>query len=232
MQEGRIVPSQPAGQEPQARTASRGTGARDEAWRRFSRAASAEEFCQAWLAIQCAQVGDVSDGVVLLRQPGQESLAPAAFHPVLPSDRTLFVQVIDRALAEGRGVVLPRLAADEQPVAYQLALPLQVDDAVCGAVALQIAPRGDAEVRAAMRDLQWGSGWLEAWLRRQAVAATPGDSGVLQLQLALELVATLLEHPRLAEGGPAFVTELASRLRCDRVALGLRSGGRSRLEAM
>src|SRR3954470_2225704 len=111
MQEGRIVPSSAVGSGAhEARAGGRAAGMREEAWRRFSRADNAEEFCQAWLAIQCGQVGGVSDAVVLLREPGQELLAPAAFHPLQPTDRTLFAQVIDRALAEGRGVVLPRLA--------------------------------------------------------------------------------------------------------------------------
>lgn len=238
MQEGRLLAAAAAGDAPRSAAA----GAREDAWRRFSRAATTEEFCQAWLAIQCAAIGEVSDGVVLLRSPGQELLTPAAFHPRLPLDRTLFAEVIDRALAEGRGVVLPRLKAaaghegldpaSEAPVAYQLALPLQLGAEVAGAVGLEIASRDDAGVRAAMRELQWGSGWLEAWLRRQAAAVPAvGDSGQ-RVQVALDLVATLLEHRKLREGGAAFVTQLAARLGCDRVALGLLKGGRSRLRAM
>ncbi|MCG2593740.1 HlyD family efflux transporter periplasmic adaptor subunit [Ramlibacter sp. XY19] len=236
MQEGRLVRSVAPG-------AGQRAAAADEAWRRFARAESLQEFAQAWLALQCAQIGEVGDGVVLLRQPGAELLAPAAFHPRHPPDRALFAQVIERALAEGRGVVLPRLArpgtaapgTEDEPVAYQLALPLLVDTQVLGAVGLEIAQRSDPEVRAAMRSLQWGSGWLEAWLRRQMVAGaavSPAEGGGERQQLALDLVATLLEHQRLAEGGPAFVTELASRLHCDRVALGLRQGPRTRLKAM
>lgn len=226
MHEGRVLA---------AAAAAAGRGAREEAWKRFARAETAEEFCRAWLAIQCSQIGEVAEGVVLLRQPGQELLAPAAFHPASPSDRGLFAQVIDRALAEGRGVVLPRMAgAADEPVAYQLALPLQLEAQVCGAVGLEIAPRPDADLRAAMRELQWGSGWLESWLRRQGGTTLPGpvDTSAPRLQLALDLVATLLERRKLSEGGPAFVTELASRLGCDRVALGLLKKGRTRVKAV
>src|SRR5437868_2849808 len=99
MQDGRVVtPPAPGGD------AARRAGPQEEAWRRFTRADSAEDFGSAWLAILASHIGAVSDGVVLLRQPGDEALAPAAFHPARPSDRTLFVQVMERALAEGRGV--------------------------------------------------------------------------------------------------------------------------------
>jgi hypothetical protein len=173
MQEGRLVRSVAPGAGQRAATA-------DEAWRRFARAESLQEFAQAWLALQCAQIGDVGDGVVLLRQPGAELLAPAAFHPRHPPDRALFAQVIERALAEGRGVVLPRQArpgtaapgTEDEPVAYQLALPLMVDSQVLGAVGLEIAQRSDPEVRAAMPALPRGAGLLEAWLRRQKGAAS------------------------------------------------------------
>src|SRR6185503_6665985 len=44
--------------------------------------------------------------------------------------------------------------------------------------------------------------------------------------------AALLEHEGLTDGGAAFVTELASRLGCDRVALGALERGRIRLRAV
>src|SRR5262249_2462747 len=81
----------------------------------------------------------------------------------------------------------------------------------------------------AMRDLQWGSAWLEVLLRRHA---DPQEEARQRLRLALDLVAALLEREKLDEGGAAFATELATRLGCDRVALGALDGGRVRLRAL
>jgi len=43
--------------------------AREQAWRQFSQARSAEEFCSSWLGIQCQLIGGVSDGVVVCSTP-------------------------------------------------------------------------------------------------------------------------------------------------------------------
>src|SRR5690349_17809260 len=197
---------------------------REQAWRRFGAARSAEEFCSSWLAIQAQAIGGVSDGVVVLQKPGGAALVPVAFLPEPPVDRARLAQVTERALKEQQGVVV-RLPEDR----CQLAHPVEIDGALRGVVGLELEPRGDAQVRAAMRDLQWGSGWLEVLLRRHA---DPQEAVRLRLKLALDLLAALLEHRGLAEGGAAFVTELATRLCCDRVALGVRHRGHMRVRAL
>jgi len=80
-----------------------------------------------------------------------------------------------------------------------------------------------------MRELQWGSGWLEVLLRRHAA---PQDVARLRLKLALDLVSALLEHEGLTDGGAAFVTELATRTGCDRATLGVLERGRIRIRAV
>jgi RND family efflux transporter MFP subunit len=80
-----------------------------------------------------------------------------------------------------------------------------------------------------MRELQWGSCWLEVLLRRHA---DPTDAERQRLKLALDLVSTLLEVPSLKESTTAFTTELATRLGCDRVTLGMLEGKRVRVAAV
>jgi RND family efflux transporter MFP subunit len=58
------------------------------------------------------------------------------------------------------------------------------------------------------------------------------DAARLRLKMALDLVATLLGQPGLKESGAGFVTELATRLGCDRVALGTLKGKRVKLAAV
>jgi RND family efflux transporter MFP subunit len=196
---------------------------RDQAWKRFAQAQSVEDYCGSWLAIQCQVIGGVAEGVVALQKPGSAALAPVAWFPDVPADRARLAGVTERALREGQGVVLPAGAN------FQLAYPVRVDGELRGVVGMDLEPRADAQLRAALRDLQWGSGWLEVLLRRHA---DPQEDARLRLKLALDLVAALLEHQGLTDGGAAFVTELAARLGCDRVALGVLKGGRVKLRAV
>ena len=206
--------------------------AREQAWRQFSQARSAEEFCSSWLGIQCQLIGAVSDGVVVLQKPGSTGFVPVAFHPENPSDRGKLAEVTERALKERQGVVL-RLgatgAANDDSVRCQLASPVQLDGELRGVVGLELEPRPEPQVRLAMRELQWGSGWLEVLLRRHAA---PQDAARLRLKLALDLVSALLEHEGLTDGGAAFVTELATRTGCDRATLGVLERGRVRIRAV
>src|SRR5438094_2227419 len=203
---------------------------REQAGRQFGAARSAEEFCSSWLVIQAQAIGGVSDGVVVLQKPGSATLAPVAFLPDPPSDRARLAEVTERALKEQQGVVV-RLdgAANDAGPRCQLAHPLQIDGELRGVVGLELDPRPDAQVRPAMGELQWGSGWLEVLLRRHA---DPQEAARLRLKLALDLVSALLEHEGLAEGGAALVTELATRLGCDRVSLGVLEGARVKIRAV
>jgi RND family efflux transporter MFP subunit len=202
----------------------------EQAWRQFAQGQGPEEFCRSWLLIQCHLIGGVSDGVVVLAKPGTNAFAPVAYYPESPRDRTHLAKISERALKEARGVLE---AAGPRPVPgetrFQLAYPVRVDGKVQGVVGVDIAWRPEPQLHAAMRDLQWGSGWLEVLLRRHA---DPMDAERLRLKLALDLVASLLEQPRLADSATAFTTELAARLGCDRVALGVVKGRSVRIRAV
>src|SRR4051812_23633985 len=210
-----------------------GRRAHEQAWKHFASAQSPEEFCGSWLVIQCQIIGGVSDGVVVLQKPGTQSFAPVAFFPEnSPRDRTRLAEVGERALKEGRGVVQAKEQTDDaDPLTnrYQLAYPIRLDGEVRGVVGVDIEGRAESQLQEAMRELQWGSGWLEVLLRRHA---DPKEGARLQLKLALDLVSRLLEHPGLREGAAAFTTELASRLGCDRVVLGILKGQRVKVCAV
>ena len=204
----------------------------EQAWRQFAQQQSAEEFCSSWLVIQCHAIGGVSDGVVILQKPGTKSFAPVAFYPESPRDRAHLAHVSERALQEGQGILLPGGQVgegDAQGPRYQLGYPVRLDGEIRGVVGVDIAWRSEARLQAAMRELQWGSCWLEVLLRRHA---DPSEAERLRLKLALDLVSTLLEQPNLRESTTAFTTELAARLGCDRVTLGMLEGKHVRVAAV
>lgn len=205
---------------------------REQAWKQFADARSAEDFCGSWLTIQCQIIGGVADGVVVLQKPGSKALAPVAFYPDVKRDRSHLAEITERALREGRGVVNSVIATEASDVALphcQLAYPVRIDGQLRGVVGLDLEYRSEAKLRSAMRDLQWGSGWLEVLLRRRA---DPEEAAHLRLKLALDLVSSLIEHKGLKQGASAFATELAAKLGCDRVTLGLLKGDRVKVSAV
>jgi RND family efflux transporter MFP subunit len=200
----------------------------EQAWRQFAQQQSTEEFCSSWLVIQAHTIGGVSDGAVVLLKPGTNAFAPVAFFPDVPRDRSRLAKISERALQTGRGVLEPceqpdDANADPERPRYQLAYPVRLDGEVRGVVGLELDWRPETQVQTAMRELQWGSCWLEVLLRRHA---DPKEVEALRLKLALDLVSTLLEQPSLKESTTALTTELAARLGCDRVSLGLLKGRR------
>jgi RND family efflux transporter MFP subunit len=213
--------------------AERQRGELDYAWRKFGAAHNPEEFCQSWLALQCHAIGDVNDAVVVLQKPGSDAFTPLAFWPEGKRDRAALAEVTERVLREGRGVVQPRqsedaASPDKQPD-YQIAYPVRLDGQVRGAVGLDIEWRDAHQLQAAMRQLQWGSGWLEVLLRRHG---DPVEAARLRMKLILQLVSAFLERPTLKDAASELATETASQLGCDRVTFGLLQGGGIRIEAV
>src|ERR1041385_7270618 len=201
----------------------------EQAWAQFAGEQTPEQFCHNWLVIQSHVVGGVADGVVILLKPATGAFTPVAFLAESSAERSLLANVTERALREGRGVVALRSVPGESAPRYQLAYPVRIDGRVQGVVGLDIDPRPEPRVQAAIRELQWGSGWLELLLRRHV---DPRQSERQRLKVALDLVAALLEHSQFQESASAFATQLASQLGCDRVSLGVLEGKRVRLRAV
>ena len=203
-------------------------------WRQLVTAETPERYCQSWLALQCGLIAGVATGVVMLQRSADTALAPVAFWPEVPQDQRHLAEVAERALLEGRGVVLKREASglDEGPpqVRYHLAYPLQMAGRVHSSIALDLAPRSAPQVQAVMRQVQWGSAWLALFFQRQQQTLQSASQGHTQTVLAL--LATLLEHTRVQAAATAFVTALTDRLACERVSLGFVHRGQVRLQAI
>ena len=181
-------------------------------WQQLVTADTPESYCQSWLALQCGLISGVSTGVVMSKMSADATFTPVAFWPAAPQDRRHLAEVAERMLLEGRGVVLRRESSglDDGPpqVRYHLAYPLQVEGRLHSIIALDIAPRSAPQVQAVMRQLQWGSAWLALFLQRQRQTLQTASQG--RTQAVLELLATLLEHPRVQAAATAFVTALAT----------------------
>ncbi len=198
-------------------------------WQRFASARSSQEFVTSWLALQCRLIGGVSDAVLVLgkdRVPsngGFSSYEPKAFWPEGSRDRRHLADVVERALSQRRCVVVKTAGergAATGTVRFHAAHPIAFDGVLQGAVAIDAARDSETELHAAVRQLQWGTAWLELLHRRHATSGIEVDRG--RLPLVLNLVATLLRHDRSHAAATGFATELATHFDCDRASVGFR----------
>lgn len=195
-----------------------------EIWARLGAAPSVEAFVDAWLDLQCRQIGDIRAATVLLKRPGEAQMSPAAVRPADAALSPALATAAERAAAERRGVVRPR--KPREPGGDACALPVMVDGVLHGVVALELRAEARADVKRVMRQLQWGAGWLEVLVHRKH----PGERG--QLVNVLDLLAGAIEKARFQPAATALVTELAHLLECDRVSLGILSGAHARVRAI
>jgi hypothetical protein len=176
----------------------------------------------------------VSAALIVAGPPGIGPFSPAAFWPERPRGVTHLAEAVERALTERRGQIIHRrvVGEDEAPPGerYDVAYPIQGQGKIYGVVALDLTARPEAELLAVMRQLQWGSAWLELMVDRRET----GDAGLARerLQAVLDLMGIVLAAPSAHGALTAFATALSTRLHCERVSVGFVSRGRARVRAV
>ena len=137
---------------------------------------------------------------------------------------------------ERRAVVSPgRMGSDTsaQPVGLFVALPLGPGSQPIAVAAVALASGSSAALapESVAEQLRWGAGWLEAlpWARRSKDVSTD----IARAASSLDFLAAIGEQPRLQGMAIAVANDLAARLRCDRVSVGvIRRNGSIRLRAI
>lgn len=188
------------------------------AWARFSAPDSMAEFCSGWLSILCGQVDRVAGALVLLGSGQDGQYAPVASWPDASHNLRHLGPVAESTLHQRRGVVAEGVPPQTAAPATLIGYPVEVDGVLRGAVVMELRPRPDAEVQRALRLLHWGTAWLIAEFRQQAVVRH--QTRAERLEVAQQVVATALQEPELRASAMAVANDLAGRLRCERVALG------------
>ena len=193
------------------------------AWARFSSARDAAEFCASWLAILCAQVGRANGALLLLGPEADGAFRAAATWPDATRNMQYLAPAAEKALNERRGVLVPRDAG--ALVGY----PIEVSGTLRGAVALDLSG-GEHALQQALRLVYWASAWLVDQFRQQDLRER--DARLARLALAADLVATALQERRFAASALAVANELAARMSCERVSIGLETPAGIELEAI
>jgi hypothetical protein len=203
-------------------------------WHQLADAETIEDFSQSWLGLQALMIGGASSGVVVLTNTESGKLAPVALWPRGFREGSRFNAVLERTLKERKGVVLRNDTAAElanaEDLRFQLAYPITIGDELHGVAVVEIFPREQTELQAAMRKLQWGTSWLQNWILRSS--SEPGERSTERLQTVMEITALALEEDSFQSAATALVTALAARLRCDRVSVGFVEGTQIKVRAL
>lgn len=194
-------------------------------WTRFQQAGTIEAFLEAWLGLVVRQIDGMASGLLVVGEaPDVGPFAPMAHWPS-GSDPSAELNDAAREALEMRNSVVIGEGGERRILAH----PLIVMDGLFGAVAIGVSASAPP-TPTLFRRLQWGAAWVELLVRREQEA----KDGELRerVTVAFDMLASLLEHRSLADAGTALVTDLARRMDCETVSLGLRRGRRVRVQAV
>jgi len=188
------------------------------------------DLLQQWLDWQSRMIAGLVRGAVFIGatdDPRSELTAVGRWPergPGIPELQAVAAQVA----LEGRGIVRPRQAygAEGGRLSDIVACPAFADGRVVAVAAMMLSSRSEAQQGAVLRLLQWGSIWLDVLLRQRAAARRDG------MLTVIHLAAISLEAGRIRPVAVRIASELARRLDCDRVGIGLRRGLDVRLLAV
>jgi len=204
-----------------------------KAWEDLQTVQDRDEFVAAWLTVQCSMIQGCIQGVLVLMDGVTGTYMPVASWPEKGSFERL-TDILNRTLSEKEGMLVRLNPSDATPDdddrGYALAYPIVVDERLVGAAAVEVTASSEAFPRRAMEALQWGAIWLENLSRREQGIE---DRGTLKrLKAAVDILAVVLAEGSFQEAATAFVTEVATRLSCDRVSFGLVKGSSVRVKAI
>ena len=194
--------------------------AESAAWSRFATATDSAELCNGWLSLLSARIGRARGGLVLLAEQEGGPFTVAAAWPDAQRDLQYLGAVAQRALTERRGVVTAADGSEPTPdTVAHVGYPVEVSGRLHGAVVFDLGPGPLAELQGALRQIHWASAWLVDHFRQRALLETEAE--LTRVALLNELVATALQQRHLQPSALAVANELAARLHCDRVSVGI-----------
>lgn len=203
-------------------------------WRRFAEATDLKTFCQSWLSLQCNMIKDVRSAMVLLGTPDRGPFSPVAIFPNPEFNVTHLSNAAERALKERRGLLIRSESISEapnnMPESIHISYPIEVSGKIHGVVVLEVQDRAHHEVQGIMRQLHWGSAWLEVMFQRADIFRAEETNE--RLKTTLDLIASIAEHDKFQPSAMAFVTRLATKLECERVSLGFEHRKEVRVKAL
>ncbi|MFW6027669.1 MAG: efflux RND transporter periplasmic adaptor subunit [bacterium] len=191
-------------------------------WARLRKADSIEDFAGAWLALQCAFIGDAQAGVIVLRADAEADLEPVAYWPQGAGATVGLSAAADAAIHERRAVIRTNRTKNQDAGSGHcvVAVPVLIDDQPWGVLAVETGHRSREGLKAVIRQLQWGAGWVEACVYR--TGSEQQKKTYDRVDSALDIIGELIASRDFRSAGTAVATALSARLDCDRVSVGHR----------
>jgi len=186
-----------------------------DAWEALAQASNAQELCRAWLPALCSLVAGTQAGLLLL-QDQDGSFVPASLWPE-GADLGYLRAAAEEALDTRLGVM-----RKGDTGSTQFGYPLVSDSQLIGVVVLDLSSSGSVEIHHAVRSVHWGVGWLINLVAQRTLhdqAQKLERSGVL-----FDLALAVLTEKDFHKAVHSVANQLALRLQCHQVMLGLEKG--------
>lgn len=177
---------------------------------------------QCWLTAQCEMITGTTLGLVLDAKSSLDDLKFLAHWPeganTVPA---AMIEAAQKSLQSPSTVVVSNTQLDtenskaDQTKCYVIS-PLSTDESDGLLAVFELPCSVRQQQQAIIQLLQWGSVWFGLLVRNSEVS-TP----INKVQMLAELLASSLEHTQFHAATTTVVTELAVKLKCSRVSLGL-----------
>ncbi len=192
-------------------------------WQQLQNTEGDEEFYSAWLYLQCQMLDDVHRAAIFVESQKGSSEAIATWPAIFSAEKS-FLSVVERVKKEGKGIVLQYTKEKETSTADRrichLAYPIVEGEEFSGVVVLEIVDQSEQKTEIAKRQLQWGVIWLRHRFLSQKTDKKSDSNRIEELQSVLEVLSIAIQETGYPGAALALVTEMATRLNCDRVSIG------------
>lgn len=201
-------------------------------WAAFVRSDSREDYFSGWLSILADSIPGIIQGLIFVKKDAKDNAyLPVALWPAEGKTPERIVEVTEKSLSEGCGMVVPLdPRKGVRNACYAVSYPVTVDQKCVCAVALEVTVEREADLKPVMEQVQWGTAWLEVYFRRTRMG--DDEKRIFRMEAALDLLAGVQSKGKWEEAAIGFVTELSGVLKCDRVSIGFVKGRRIKLTAV
>jgi GAF domain-containing protein len=195
----------------------------DQSWTRFIEAQSGETFCVSWLNLLCRMLDDAQAALLLLGEPDVGPFTPAAVWPDPHHNVQHLVAPAQQSLTKRRGFLIRPTDPDAgdllPPDSVAVAYPVELDKRLYGVVVVQLTTRSDNDLQVIQRQIHWGSAWLETLFQQHEM-----EHQKVKLQClatVMDLTASAFFPGDFQKVAIAITNQIAARLECNRVSLGI-----------
>jgi biotin carboxyl carrier protein len=198
-------------------------------WATFSAPPTPDDFFRAWLGIQCGLIARATAGLLLVDH-AEGQYAVAATWPDGYREIAQLAAAAGPALKQRVSVIHYPPDGVGRPQSACVAHPIEIGDRLSAIVIVEVAAASSADLHNAAQRLRWGTGWLEASLRRQQ--AEDQEARIRRMAFAMGVLSDAGEQRELYACVVAVANDLVVQFGCSRVSIGIVRGGRARLTAI